>query len=171
MEGRFGRNGANLDVMTPREFLEQIVQPNVAEFHGDYANVRRAFNAVVAVDALAAHIYVWSTANAGAEVDGIPNDTHYREKLANTHEDFRLLRDIAKAQKHIKLTQGTPKITEAKQISARAVGWGEGSYGHGRWGGPPQVVIDTERGTMRYVEQIVDSALQFHEGKMVRLNI
>jgi hypothetical protein len=157
--------------MTPRQFIEQVVQPNVAEFHPADDNLRYAYNAVAAVDALAAHIYVWCLANAQAEVAGLKDDTAYREKLARTHDDFRLLRDIAKAQKHVKLTRRPPPISEAKQINTRPVGYGEGPYGHGGYGGPPQVVVDIDTGTMRYVGQIVVSALKFLEGEMARLNI
>jgi hypothetical protein len=157
--------------VTPPEFLEQIVRPNVADFYANDADIRHAYNVVAAVDSLAAHVYVWCTANAAAEVVGVKGDNHYREKLAAAHDDFRLLRDIAKAQKHVWLTQGTPVIARAEQISTRAVGFGEGPFGHGRYGGPPQVVIDIDASTMRYVRQIVDSALAFLEGEMTRLNI
>ena len=42
--------------MTPREFLEAVVRFDVAEFRDEYGNIRRAYHAVTAVDALAAHI-------------------------------------------------------------------------------------------------------------------
>ena len=155
--------------MTPCQFLEQIVRPNVVQYHADDANMRHAFNAVAAVDAIAAHIYVWCLANAPAEVAGLSDDTHYRKKLADRHNDFLLLHDISKAQKHVKLIRGAPAIAEAKQISTGPVGFGEGPFGHGRYGGPPQVVIDIDTSTMRYVRQIVDSALQFLEGELTRL--
>jgi hypothetical protein len=112
---------------------------------------------------------VWCLTNAPAEVAGLSDDTHYRKKLADRHNDFLLLHDISKAQKHVKLIRGAPAIAEAKQISTRPVGYGEGPYGHGRYGGPPQVVIDIDTSTMRYVRQIVDSALQFLEGELTRL--
>ena len=54
-------------------------------------------------------------------------------------------------------------------MTTRSVGYGEGPYGHGRYGGPPQVVIDIDTTTMRYVGQIIDSALQFLEGELARL--
>jgi hypothetical protein len=41
--------------MTPREFLEAVVRFDVAEFRDEYGNIRRAYHAVTAVDALAAH--------------------------------------------------------------------------------------------------------------------
>jgi hypothetical protein len=157
--------------MTPRQFFEQIVRPNLAEFHADDSDMRHAYNAAAAVDALAAHIFVWCTAHATAEVAGLKDDSHYRAKLAAAHDDFRLLRDIAKAQKHVRLTQGTPAITGAAQISTRPVGFGEGPFSHGRYGGPPQVVVDIDATTMRYVGQIVDNASRFLESEMARLNI
>jgi hypothetical protein len=155
--------------MTPCQFLEQIVRPNVAEFHANDANMRHAYNAVAAVDALAAHIFVWCKTNAPAEVAGLCDDSKYRTKLAESHYDFSLLRNIAKAQKHVELTRSPPEIAKAEQISTRPVGFGEGPFGHGRYGGPPQVVVDIDTSTMRYVRQIVDNALQFLEGELARL--
>ena len=107
--------------MTAREFLEQIVRPNLAELDSDYANIRKAFNAVHALDALAAHIYD----SAGRlEGTGSANDTVFRESLAAQNSDFELLRDLAKAVKHVVLERGAPKITKAAQISPRSLGWG-----------------------------------------------
>jgi hypothetical protein len=167
MEGEVNELAAS----TPRQFLDQIVRPNVADFCADDADVRRAYNAVAAVDALAAHIYVWCTANAPAEVSGCKDDTQYRERLAASHDDFRWLRNIAKAQKHVRLTRNPPPLSEAAQISARSVGFGEGPFGHGRFGGPQQVVIDISANEMRYVGQIVVAAFSILESEMARLSI
>jgi len=52
------------DMTTPRQFLETVVRPNVADFHSHFAGLRHAHNAIGAVDALAAHLYVWATENA-----------------------------------------------------------------------------------------------------------
>jgi len=157
--------------MTPIQFLEQVVRPNLAEFHANDADIRYAYNSVAAVDAFAAHIYVWCLVNAPAEVAGFADDTQYRAKLAASHNDFLLLRDIAKAQKHVELRRGSPTIAKAEQIITRPVGYGEGPFGHGRYGGPPQVVVDIDISTMRYLAQIVDSALSFLEGELSRMTI
>jgi hypothetical protein len=58
---------------------------------------------------LVAHIYVWCKSNAPRAVAGIAEDTQYRESLAKHSPDFRLLRDIAKVQKHVHLTRGNPE--------------------------------------------------------------
>ena len=36
--------------MTPREFLQTVVRPNLEEFNADYGSVRRAHNAVATVE-------------------------------------------------------------------------------------------------------------------------
>jgi hypothetical protein len=112
--------------MTPREFLEAVVRFDVAEFRDEYGDIRRAYHAVTAADALAAHIFVWCRTNAPAEITGLDDDNHYRGKLSERSSEFRLLRDIAKAQKHVHLERGKPEVTEAAQVVARTFGWGEG---------------------------------------------
>ena len=157
-------NGSGL-----REFLQSVVRPNVSDVATHFADVRHAHNAISAVDALAAHLYVWASIHAPAAVAGIKNDTDYREKLADLNSDFALLRDIAKAQKHVRLTRGKPQVTSANQVQSRPVGYGEGDFGHGRYGGLPQIVVDADNGKMFYVEGVVNNALAFLEAEMSRL--
>jgi hypothetical protein len=157
--------------VTPSEFLQTVVRPNVVEFNTEYGDVRRANNAVASVDALAAHIYVWCKTNASSEIAGLRDDICYRERLAGSSSGFRLLRDIAKAQKHVHLYRGQPEVTTSAQVKVRSFGYGEGAYGGGRYGGPPQVVVTTDDGELRYVEQVVAAALAVLEAEMTRLNI
>ena len=152
--------------MTPREFLDGIVRPNVDDFHANYGDLRYAQNAIGAVDALAAHLYVWAKTNAPAAVASVNDDSHYRAILAARNQPFALLRDIAKAQKHVHLTKHSPRVTRANQITARPIGWGEGGYGEGRYGGVAQVVVDITQNEFSYVESIVDSSVAFLESEM-----
>jgi hypothetical protein len=77
-----------------------------------------------------------------------------------------MLRDIAKTQKHVHLTQHNPQVTRADQISSRAIGYGEGDYGAGRYGGVEQEVVDVAPNDFRYVESFVDASLALPEGEM-----
>jgi hypothetical protein len=154
--------------MSPQEFLEEVVRPNVADFHARYDDVRCAFNAIAAVDALAAHMFGWLRDNSPSTVASVKDDSCYRQKLAASHEGFRLLRDIANAQKHVHLTRGDPTVTHASQVAERAIAFGEGGFGAGHFGGPPQVVVDMDDGSFFYVENVVDHALSFLETEMGR---
>jgi hypothetical protein len=157
--------------VTPRGFLETVVRPNIGEFDANFGSERHAYNAVAAVDSLAAHIYVWCKSNAPWEIAANRDDTDYRATLAARFPDFGLLRDIAKAQKHAHLFRGNPEVTTAAQVATRSLGWGEARWDEGRWGGPPQVVVTTDDGDLRYVEQIVAASLKILESEMTRLQI
>jgi hypothetical protein len=133
--------------MMPREFLEKVVRPNISEWEANFGSERHAYNPVAAVDSLTAHLYVWCKANAPAEIVGISDDSQYRASLARRSPDFGLLRDIAKALKHVQLTSGKPQVANAGQVTTRSLGWCEERLGEGRWGGPPQVVVTTDSET------------------------
>ena len=157
--------------MEVHEHLERIVRPNMAELSEDHGDIRPAFNAVAAVDALAGHLYRWCLTNASDEVAGVQNDSEYRGQLAEANVDFSLVRDIAKAQKHIYLTRGSPQVRGADQVETRSLGWGQVRWGEGRWGSPPQVVVETNDGEVRVVESVLGRALAFLEAEMVRIRI
>lgn len=155
--------------MTPREFLESVVRPNIQDFHDNFASLRHAHNAVSSVDALAAHLYVWAKTHAPTAVASVNDDSYYRQTLSLRDQQFALLRDIAKAQKHVHLTRHSPQVARADQVTSRAIGYGEGGYGEGRFGGVEQVVVDVSPGDFRYVESIVDDGLVFLEAEMTAL--
>jgi hypothetical protein len=112
---------------------------------------------------------VWCKTNAPSEIAGLNDDSHYRGRLAGCSSDFRLLRDIANAQKHVELDprKGAKRVvTKSAQVTTRPVAYGERPYGDRRYGGPPQVVVRTDSGALRYVEQIVAAALAMLEAEM-----
>jgi hypothetical protein len=154
--------------MTPREFLDQIVRPNLADFAQNYGDIRHAFNAIAAVDALTAHIHIWTKANAPT-LASQGDDTAYRDELARQNRQFSLLRDVAKAQKHVHLDRGNPQIRNTDKVTARAIGFGEGGYGEGRYGGSLQVVVDLPGGGLAYVETIIAESLNLLEQEMKKV--
>jgi hypothetical protein len=156
--------------LIPREFLNEIVQPNVEEFYINIGSKRHAFNAIAAVDSLAAHIYIWCKGNAPKVIADIRHDSAYRERLAEQSPDFRLLRDIAKAQKHVYLEYGKPKVTTAAQVTTR-FGWDEATWDQDEWDKQPHVVVTTDDGHQRYVTQIVAASLAMLETEMVSLGV
>jgi hypothetical protein len=150
--------------MTPREYFEQVVTPNLRELAQDYGNLRLALNAIHAVDALAAHIFY----GAHDKLKLVsPDDLAYRERLAWQDAEFGLLRDVAKAAKHVVLERGTPTVSTAAQITSRGLGWGEARWDEGRWDGPLQAVVLTDAGEHRVLETVITRALAFLEKEML----
>lgn len=157
--------------MDARAFHDQVVLPNVADLIAEYGDLRRAMNAVLSVDALAAHIYHWCRQHAPTGTLGASDDSHFRDLLARQNGEFGLLRDVAKAFKHVTLTRGQPQISGAANVAPRNLGWGEGRWGEMRWDGPPQVVVELNDGSLRVIEAVVAAALTFLEAEMARLGI
>jgi hypothetical protein len=155
--------------MTPQDFLAQVVRPNVSEFHANVGSLRHAYNAVFTVDALAAHLYWWLNSSNSGSTTTNTDDNSYRNDLAKGDNAYELLRDIAKTQKHVRLTRGKPKVQTAEQVTSRRIGWGEGGYGEGRYGGVEQVVVDISADEFVYVETIVTSALAFLEAEIAKV--
>jgi hypothetical protein len=56
-------------------------------------------------------------------------------------------------------------------MRARAIGYGEGTYSGGRYGGPMQNVIDTTMGEMYYVENVIAVSLAMLKDEMAKRGI
>lgn len=157
--------------MSPRDFLAAVVQPNVDNFEREIASLLMAFNAIAAVDALAAHIFAWCQVHKPAEVDGLRDDSEYRASLSRRDAEFALLRDVAKAQKHVRLVQGQPKVSLASQIRTDAPPFGAMRWGEFTWGGEPHVVVTTDAGEYRSIVILVRHALQFLRDELDRIGV
>lgn len=151
--------------MTPRDFMTEVVVPDIDAFKHDRAVERRAMAAINSVDALAARIFAELGHIAGLTVQW-KDDTTYRDYLAKKHADFALARDLAKGLKHVKLVRGTPLIDGAASISSRATGFGELPYGEGGYGGPEEVVVELKDGSTRSVDAVLDAALTVLQSEM-----
>jgi hypothetical protein len=159
--------------MTPREHLELVVRPNMSEMLANLDDLRLAFNAIAAIDALAAHIYWWAAHHRPDAVAGLEDDTEYRAKiLAPRSHDFQLVFETAKATKHIRLTRGTPpKVRAADQIVAKASSWDNMRWDDFRWD-TTQVRIEPVGGETPWTaEGVLTRALAFLEAEMAALKI
>jgi hypothetical protein len=157
--------------VTPRDHLEQVVKPNLQEFSDNYGDIRRAFNAIASVDALAAHIYWWAVQHAPAHVTQFADDSAYRQYLATLNDSYKLAFEVAKASKHVVLTRGAPAVTRSGQVSVKSVGFGQGRWGDMRWNGPPQVFISPTGQDPWGVEGVLTRSLEFLEAQMLALGV
>jgi hypothetical protein len=139
--------------MTPREFFEQVVEPTLAEFKSCEDDLRRAILAIWVVDALAAHVHFHMVAKLAAD------DLGFRNHLAQQSDEFRLLRDAAKALKHAKLERGAPLVSGSDQVGIRPVGYGAGGYGEGPYGGRSQMVIEYSDGRKRNLQAVLKASI------------
>ena len=144
----------------PAVFRRVVVEPNVQALAERSDDIRLAMNAVFAVDALVAHIFWWVKEHAPqSDLRGMRDDSEYRHHLSKRSEYFGVLRDLAKALKHVQLSRHDPKVAGANKMGAMPVGYGELPYGRGRFGGPTQVVVQLSDDSYDYVESIISDAM------------
>ncbi len=161
--------------MTPREYLDQVVRPNRADLDANYSSLRHGLNAIAAVDALAAHMF-YALRNAGSTTPPPTqgrrdDDDAYRDHLAQQNNSYDLVREMAKAQKHVEVIYSkkrTAPVPRASSVSMSPLAWGEFPWGRGRFGGADQLVVRTASGAADYVESLLDEAIEFLEAEMTR---
>lgn len=90
--------------MTPREHLEIVVRPNMAELESATGDIRLAFNAANSIDALGARHYCWGVNHEPPLIEPLEglNDA-YRNCLEGFDTTYRLLCGVARPAKHIEL--------------------------------------------------------------------
>lgn len=159
--------------MTPREFLESIARPNLVDLQNQIGDRRIGFNAIFAIDALPAHIFWWCKSNAPHECYGQTRDDQMRAFFAKRNSEYSLVRDIAKAEKHVELIDGNPEIQTTHQIASDQPPWGAVPWGEFPMGPGPFLVIPHPKypGKFRGLLQVLQHALEFLEGEMLRIKI
>jgi hypothetical protein len=98
--------------LTPTEFLNDIVTPNVDALGNDVGDLRLAVNAIITLDALAGVIHA-DLHRQGLEQS---KDSAFRDRIASQHLEYRILRDAAFALKHGELTGSTRLVKHAGQV-------------------------------------------------------
>jgi hypothetical protein len=87
-----------------------------------------------------------------------PNDSNFRHRIAGNCTGFRIILDVAKANKHAVLTKGQPMVKRSDQIVSQSKGYGIGRFGEGRFGGVDQVIVKFDDGEEIYLEhQILEA--------------
>jgi hypothetical protein len=158
--------------MTPRQHLELVVRPNMIQMLLNLDDLRLAFNAIAAVDSLAAQVYWWAVHNKPTHVLDVTSDDAYRHRLASQNNDFRLMFESAKAIKHGRLTRGgPPSVRAVDQVVSKASAWDNMRWDDFRWD-TTQVRIEPVGGETPWtVEGVLTRALAFLEEEMAALKI
>ena len=126
--------GVSVPPMTPADFLEDVVTPNVGALCVDVGNLRFAVNAIITLDALTGIIHA-DLKNKGLETG---DDDAFRDRLAVQHADYRILRDAAAALKHGYLERPKPRlprlVKRAEEVTSRSAVWDEAVWDQAEWG-------------------------------------
>lgn len=151
-------------------YLELVVKPNLEDFIKDVSDPRLAYNAIATTDALAAHVFYWCRKHAPDEVRGMKDDSVYRLTVQKNRANIGLAHDVAKALKHVEMTNSTNKIRTEDEVQPRPFGFGEGGFGVGPYSGTPQQSVRVD-GLKIQLQWTVHQAVTFYEQEMDRLGI
>lgn len=145
---------------TPQHFFKYVVQENIAAWKSNPLDLRLAFNATMSVDCFAAHILEFKK-DAGQIKEGM-KDQDYKKKLSDECQSFQVISDVAKALKHVRLTNKTAVVKNATDTSIGKISYGQGKYGVGSYNGDRIIteVEDENRSLMDDCENALEFLLQ-----------
>ena len=144
--------------MDARWFLAEVVDPTILDFRNNHLSWRHALAAVAVVDMLMAHVFEYIGGSGSNELNA-KDDSDFRNILAKENLSVELLRDVAKAQKHVTLTRHQPKVSSFSDTSLVAKTYGSGAYGVGPYGGGFMVKISDGKNVS--LLSLISEALDF----------
>ena len=143
----------------PRVFYNRYVLPSLSRWRNEECELDLAMSVVTNLNNLAEHFFQ-SVVAGDQRVYGATNITLFRDLLADRYPDLALIRDICDAHKHVKLSRATAVLSSFDQVEVASLGYGEASYGEGRWGSPTELIIRLNDPSARHFQPIVERANQ-----------
>jgi hypothetical protein len=135
-------------------FFDEHIVPNVREWETSPLEPHRAMNAAVSLNQMADHFWHEHQANP-TKVLQAKSLPEFRDALAAATPGFGLIRDVADAHKHYKLSRANRNLTDASQATTGSMGWGEAAWGEGQWGSPSEIVVTYDDGSKHHFSTAV----------------
>jgi hypothetical protein len=152
----------NLD--DPKEFFRVIV--DLQEFYANEGDLRLAVNSLLTIDALVGVLHQEECRKRGAGTEERGKDERFRDKLADTSEAYRIVRDAAAAVKHGVLTRPKLKprmVLEVRNLTDFNVGAGTMRVGQD-WPGKAVVFVVLQVGRAINLSETLRSAVRYLSG-------
>src|SRR5437660_519105 len=99
-------------MMTPQQYLAEVVEPNYDEFRAS-PSLRRAINAATTTYHFYERLYWYFKEHNPGQLGGTRTEYEFRDYLIALHPDLRLLWDMADSVKHQRLRERkgpTPRV-------------------------------------------------------------
>jgi hypothetical protein len=159
-----GRHEENPVTTPPRnrahDFFDTHVVPAVEEWEKSPTDIRFAMSAAVALNQMADHYWHGFSPTDPTRVFGVANVKSFRAELAKRNDQWSLVRDVAEAHKHVKLSRPVRAVTSAGQALVAPTGFGVGGFGTGPFGGAPSVIILLDNGHQVHLSAAIKVAME-----------
>lgn len=136
------------------DFFTSTVEPTVSEFLGDLKDVRRGRLAAIVL----CHMADYLAAERNIPISAV------RDDLTKQCPEFSLIRDIADATKHARLSRKA-SLSASRQIT-RSPSIFEAPFGEGLFGEAVVVFVTLDDGTVIELEPIIHSVMAALRGQL-----
>jgi hypothetical protein len=146
--------------MTPRDFLQDVVEPNADEALRNPESKRAVANAFLTMDALLGITFFYLVdRNDPSVAKHKGNDSPWKDEYAQSSMYAVVFRDAAFALKHGRLTYKTPRtVSDPKQIIEEPNTFGTFQFGD-KLGGA-LVFIEFKNGMKHLARDIIENAMK-----------
>jgi hypothetical protein len=124
-------------------------------------------NAIWAIDALVAHVWLWGSENTPDLIPDVSDDK-YRDTLSNKCSSYAALRDAANAMKHAKLTRRRPVIHYSTDVQKAGGAFQEDAFQRDAFQ-LGDVVVHLQDDSVHLVSQLINESLSALELEMTRI--
>ena len=142
-----------------KDFFIKYVAPSFAEWSNSRNDQRVAMDLANNLNNIIE--YYWHTFS-DTNPDKVFNKTKlksFRNELAQNNQDISLIRDIADAHKHLRLSRPDRNLTNANQTAPKNLGYGQ-AYGLA-YGGGEVLAITLDDGSEKYFSIIAEAAYKY----------
>ena len=163
------------------DFWIGMVEPDYQESHKNQGDLRAALHSAISLFHMSDWVFeehrnMICNSFTFNDRNGLPQAVNNSGTFANALEqiesDFALIRGIANAAKHLALDNIRPHRdapSHSANTATQSLGWGEGGYGVGSYGGGPQVMLEGASGHLHF-SQIATSVYNMWAGLKTQNN-
>jgi hypothetical protein len=129
-----------------RLFFEEHVVPTMREWEASPLEPHKAMSLAVNLNQMAD--YFWHEHGSDpTKVLGATDLGAFRNALSASLPEFALVRDVAEAHKHFRLSRSNRKVTGAEQATLGALRWDGALWDDTRWDSPDEIVVTCDDGS------------------------
>lgn len=164
--------------MTPQEFAHLIAKPNLNEALKNINDMQRVFNACAGIEGLASHLFHYLLESGvdhwpdseDPKVKAVPlpdreSDGKFKGFLSKRNEQFKIVHDIAEAQKHAVLTRGIRTVMSSSELISKEHGFDYTRWDELVWDAGEAICVQVA-GERRVVVALALHALKFLEDEI-----
>ena len=146
-----------------QEFFDTHVTPAVNDWRDSPNDIRKAMHAAVELNQMADYFWHEFSSSDPSRVTGSTSAGEFRKELGHRVPDFAVLRDVAEAHKHMKISRAGRYVTSAGQTVTIKLGWGEAEFGEDEWGGSKSIVVTLDDGTRKRLKYLIEGTVKMWE--------